>query len=836
MKTPSLDGASIKKFFLYHCEKLILVLSVALLGLFFWFGYSTPTFEESTPSKMVDKAKQARRRMVDPEAWTKISSLRQGDDEVVDRIEQVPDVLASSFASGPASYPVKRDELRRDFAMSESPFKQDFTLRPFVASILIQQKGRIRVEDPLAMFEFVQPVVEKDESSMKTSMGGMMGGMMGGSGPFSGSSGPPRGGDDEDDEKDGMMGGMSMGGMMGGMGSGDKGSSKKSRKKKKEEVVEAGTYVSQAVAYSTKGLRQTFDPTTVKSYNLTGVAVTGLVDHKKMWKSFNGMYGSSFGFHPDRDTPRYDYVQVQRRVVDDDGSTSDWTDLSKQLADQPDLFPTNLTTAPEVVSAPEHDGILTMPIPPLAGIDYTDLAVHPSLKPREFETPKVIKEEMAGDKNPMMKGEDKEKSSKSGRRRRSAFGSKGGRGMMGGMMGGMGMSNAPSGDDEDEDSRAPSMGGMGGMGVPGMGGMAGSSGGRTAADLTAYTSIDIRKEPASDYKVVRFFDIHGVKANTTYQYRVRVWLRDPNNEDPELKNDISGGGDAGMGGMGMGMGMGMGRKGKKGDDDEDEDESIRFAKKTPIANSMIHPKSRERLNRAREKDGVYYVSEQRKNAAGELEWVEIQVPENQDYLRFARPSAWSENLEVTVDASPSFVYAGEPVEARRVEVSPRGSVMDGEPSMKIATGKRMQLGEDLAGVTIPFKTEVKAGDLLDFDQAAHVLHPVTRQIHRVTDVEVVTNGVILDVADGEEIKTRKSSPISYYYPGEVLVMNANGKIELRSDLEDRGDYIAASLEKDEKASYGGRRKRKSKAEENPFGMGMGGMGMGGMGSTKKGGR
>lgn len=162
--------------------------------------------------------------------------------------------------------------------------------------------------------------------------------------------------------------------------------------------------------------------------------------------------------------------------------------------------------------------------------------------------------------------------------------------------------------------------------------------------------------------------------------------------------------------------------------------------------------------------------------------------------------------------------------------------MDGEPSMKIAAGKLMQRG-DLAGVTIPFKTEVKAGDLLDFEQPAHVLHPVTRQIHRVSGVEVVTGGVVLDVADGEEIETKKSSPISYYYPGEVLVMNANGKIELRSDLEDRGEYIAASLEKDETASYGGRRRRKPKAEENPFGMGGMGMGgMGGMGSTKKGGR
>ena len=199
MKTPSLDGASIKKFFLYHCEKLILVLSVVLLGLFFWFGYSTSNFEESTPSKMVEKAKQAHRRMVDDGAWEKIASLRQGDDEVVDRIEQVPDVAHSSFDIGPASYPVKRDELRKDYAMSESPFKLEFVAKPFVASLLIQPKARI--VDPLAEFDFVQPIVEKDTMAMKKSS-------IGGSGPYSGGSGPPGGspnGDDEDGDDEGGM-------------------------------------------------------------------------------------------------------------------------------------------------------------------------------------------------------------------------------------------------------------------------------------------------------------------------------------------------------------------------------------------------------------------------------------------------------------------------------------------------------------------------------------------------------------------------------------------------------------------------------------------------------
>ena len=113
-----MDGASIKRFFVYHCEKLILALSVLLLGLFFWFGYSTPTYDKTTPSKMVDQAKSAHRYMVDEKAWDSIASVRQGDDEVIDRIMQVPDVQHDSFVIGPASYPVKRDAQRIDIALS----------------------------------------------------------------------------------------------------------------------------------------------------------------------------------------------------------------------------------------------------------------------------------------------------------------------------------------------------------------------------------------------------------------------------------------------------------------------------------------------------------------------------------------------------------------------------------------------------------------------------------------------------------------------------------------------------------------------------------------------
>ena len=818
MKMPSLDSASIKRFFLYHCEKLILVLSIVLLGLFFWFGYSTPTFEKATPTKMVENAKSANRYMNSNEAWSKIADLRQGDDEVVDRIMQVANVEPTLFDIGPASYPVKRDSLRRDIEMLASPFS--LALQSFVAPTLIQpRKGR--VIDPLVSAPPVSPKLGDDDDKESDSMMGPGMGMSGGPGM-------------------GMSGGP-------GMGMGDSKEEKKSSRKKrvaKEEDVDAGTFVSTAVEMTMPGIRNVYAPTTVKAYNFTGVAVTGHVDHKKMWQTFKSVYSSSLGYHPDRDTPLYDFVQVERRVVGDDGTPGEWNDISELLDGQREFFPNGFDTAPEVVGAKEHDGILTMPILPFAaGFDYKPIAMHPSSIRREFVVAEVEEEEVVDGNDIDMKKDDEDENltNRPGARRRgSAIG--GGR-----SGGGLGM-GGPGGSMGGPGGMGGSMGGPGGMGGgmggPGMGGMKGSKdGGRIASDYSDYET-DVREEPTSDYKVLRFFDIHGVRSDVTYQYRVRVWIRDPNNEDPDLAKQVGGtsGDGMGMGGMemggmggGMGMGMGMsgGKGGKGGEDEEKMKEKMKFAKKTAIANIMIHPAARERLGKAREekKDGVtvYYVSERQTNAAGETEWVEIQVPKNKEFLRFARPTMWSEIQEITVDATPTFVYAGEPVKTRRIEVG-RGTVADGEPSMRIATGKMMQLGE-YAGVKIPFKAEVKAGDLLDFSRPSHVLHPVTREVRRVTDAEVRTSAVVIDVAEGEELKFKKSSPIPYYYPGEVLVMNSLGKIELRNDLDDRGNYIATMLERDETASYGKKRRAKKKSKEEM----MGGMGMGGMGGMEGGG-
>ena len=733
----------VKRFFIYHCEKLILGLSIVLLGLFFWFGYSTPTFDKSDPSKMVAQASQARKYMNDANAWDKISASRQGDDEVIERIMQTPDVSHSSYVIGPTSYPVKRSALRVD-ARIRQPLKLVAT--SFLSPLLIQTRRKA-----------VDPLPEEIYQTVKAPTGlGIR---------------PPvrnRSRDFEEEDEDDDDGGS--------LNQRRPPASRRTRAPKAEEPVDAGTFVSVASSYRTPGLREAYATNRVMSFNMAGVAVTGIIEHKAMWKEFRSRYQSSFGYHPDRDTPRYDYLQVERRIVNNDGSTGEWTDLSSQLASQPDFFPSRLVTAPEVVGPDEYDGIITMPIPPLTGIDYKEFASHPDVELRMFKVPEV-EDENAGADPLNIQQEEESLDPLAG----------GGSGRRQGALGSDARGNDRRPRREEYEPRRGN-GRFGDLEVA-----------RTADDVTEYQEVNIREEPKKNYKVVRFFDIHGVRSGRTYQYRTRVWLRDPNNEDPELINDVGAINDDEDNVVERGA-----QRGKS-------EEEMKFATKMTIANNMIDPRSRQRLRQAREERGAngartYFVSEPHgENGA----WVEIQVPQGQDYLRFARPSPWSEVIEVSVDASPAFVYAGEPVETKRITVS-RGTVAEAEPSIKVATGKFMVSGEQLAGVKVPFRAEVRAGDLLDFNQPAHVQHPVTKAIHRVDGVDVTTGSVVLDVSEGEKLtELSRKSPIPYFYPGEILVLNSDGNIHLRNDLEDRGEYLSAMLDPDEVSTFGNTRRRRT---------------------------
>ena len=52
MKVPKINGSSIKNFFFYNVEKVILGISLVLLGLLFYLGMSSDKYDK-TPDKLV---------------------------------------------------------------------------------------------------------------------------------------------------------------------------------------------------------------------------------------------------------------------------------------------------------------------------------------------------------------------------------------------------------------------------------------------------------------------------------------------------------------------------------------------------------------------------------------------------------------------------------------------------------------------------------------------------------------------------------------------------------------------------------------------------------------
>jgi hypothetical protein len=289
-----------------------------------------------------------------------------------------------------------------------------------------------------------------------------------------------------------------------------------------------------------------------------------------------------------------------------------------------------------------------------------------------------------------------------------------------------------------------------------------------------------------------------------------------------------GGGMGPGGGMGGGMGPGGGRGGSN-TDSGDEDEEIVY-KKLAISHEMKDPSTRKRQNLAREEkvDGetIYYVSEK---YGDDGEFTEVQVPKGEEYsfLRYARPTQWSAPVTVNVTRQHESFFAGEFESPRMVDFR-NGTIPDGDMSVDMVVESIFENAAKL-----PLKSKFSAGSMLNAKKLAHILHPVTWNVHELVDAKVETDAALVDLIGGEELGLPRGEPIRYSDIGEALVFDAEGNFRIRRDTDDRGAYRRALLLKDEKAAYNidrakKRRQRDNNNNNNPFGgMGGGGAGPGG---------
>jgi hypothetical protein len=508
-------------------------------------------------------------------------------------------------------------------------------------------------------------------------------------------------------------------------------------------------------------------------------------------------------------------------------------------------------------------------------IDYRSYTTHPKLtKSREFPEPvkEDIDTEVAAEKVFDLEDEFDDADP-------LAMGSGGGRGNPGGRGGGAGglaegggAMGAPTGigDGGDGMGMAMGMGGRGGGGGGfGPGGVAGPAEDvvqtRKGSDVTDYWRA-LQGRPTTDFKLVRFFDVHQ-KSGETYEYRVRVWLADPNNEDPAGVFDQLRGssGTAAMGNQGDEneeeeySGEEDSEEEESGDmfdpaggNGDDEDEGPVYVK-IPITSQMKAADVRKRLGRMetepdKKDETIEYVSlaepTGEKEEDGSSKYRLVKVPRHlfRDgtssktdlYLKYSRCSEWSAPIKVKVEASRSTIAAGELQPGKVVKMKDASGedmiFKSSEPISEIAAS----IWSNDLGARVPAKRKVYRGDSLDFFAPSHVLHPITSQVYlyqtenkAITGMakymaHVQTRKVLVDAMGGDEIPLPRAEKMRHHLPTEMLVLNEFGKFEVKNEIDDQTAFRILTLKPDDSKYVGRDRNQKKTRTQDGVGGGRGG--------------
>ncbi len=348
MKKPNIDLSKqgIQKFLLYHVEKIILVVGLVLLGLFFWLGFSTEKFDKQTPKGLVDLSQRAHSHIVSDASWNEIAQFRKADDSAPERIEQAEGKLIPADAY-PYEYvlgtPVMTAGLRKDPELNPPQY---LMADSFPASVLLTTKGN----DALNKLDLA------DDSVADNAFGG-----------------GDRG--DRDDRGGGIGGG---GGLPDDGGRRpDRGSSTPKKSSPRDDgVIAAGTVLPTHARQEIPGVRPNFvglNPSSTRAWLCNVTAVTGVVRFENQMQKFNQVLASARGYYPKRDRPIYQYMQIMKQ---EEGDAPDkWEDITDKIMEQQPALYAGL--APEVVDPDFYDPVLTSPIPSMTQIDYRDYCLWP---------------------------------------------------------------------------------------------------------------------------------------------------------------------------------------------------------------------------------------------------------------------------------------------------------------------------------------------------------------------------------------------------------------------------------------------------------------------------
>ena len=765
---------SMQQFMLMHAEKLILGACLAATGLFVWMSLGGEQKNAQMPSGLKGEA-EAANVYINKDAWAGpegLEQFRKGKVEAEELIANTEAVDGSKFRLAFGGSPAQALALRKDPTIIAP---EDLIAVRFSDVGVMVNYPDTKVVSPLMKFHDAPEKLEDEGEGSGTRGSGTKG---------DGSDRRPGAGDNALHEK--------------------------------YEPLERSSIVNPVNVLTGTGIRPELLGISDRSVTtvVDGVCVTAVVDIQKQSAAYENAFAESIAYNAKRDRPVYQFVQIQRRELSAKGGESEWKDISEEVTysfaqyNPLKQMPFQLSgSAPEVISPDNFDPILTQAIPAFAQFDYRTLASHPKLKTlREF---------------PAYKAPEKA---------REASGDGGiGFGQLGKKAGAKELENG-------DDINAL----------------------RSGTNTKPYEEAIVNRKRGGQYRLLRFFDLTATKQKS-FEYRVRVWVGDPNQLDPSdgfLKNrgmqlqaadgeNEKNNKEESFRFAANGDGVnGLGGTSKQEDDDPDGTPEV----VVDVRSTMLVPPARARKNAGTGFDAMQdrLAEEARRLAKGDegdegfepfrvaeysadgrnLEQIELPPSPGRyaymQYLRYARPSAWSETVSVKSERPTADVMAGTTVRKRPVSLNVAGRTVEfdkDEPSFKVLVSSWSRF----LGARLPAERDAYVGETMNFRAQAYVTHPITSQVKIPEDPNVEgvekyklpfrSNVTIVDAFLGSSQQLSTDKRLSMETPTEILTMDANGKFKVSNQFDAATDYRNELAMPDDSRFYGKPPKRRNSGEE-----------------------
>ena len=303
--------------------------------------------------------------------------------------------------------------------------------------------------------------------------------------------------------------------------------------------------------------------------------------------------------------------------------------------------------------------------------------------------------------------------------------------------------------------------------------------------------VEEDKEEVIPTRLVRFYDLENKEIGETYFYRLRVWLKDPNNPDAVNADIAAAGKSDGRGGVGIGGGTGGGGSMADGPGGGSGKNSKKPKVKKPLSEYSLAGDVRARVFAAdKEVPADIVISDeglrddQKELARGPL-------------FKLAVPTEWVEATQSVTVTSGFETFVGGPVASPPIVRTNGGSFALSEPEVTVVANS---FQDDLE-VFVPAQTKALRGSLLNFNAVTNLLDPLTwtiKEVYASKDEKkgtkkgrrFMTNAIILDIMGGERTGPGADP---FKTPGECLIMDRNNNIHFHNELDDATAYRHANF-------------------------------------------